>query len=151
MIDQTVTPTETTDQRAEFVAGLREFADWLEERPWAPTVRHNGYVSPAGLQVDLFGDEGLAEVRAIADRLGMTVDEHLDDRASVRVHVGSVAYSVIAWRPTEEAADEATADPTGLLHSRADDAEAASTWAQDTSDAPTVTPDASVIAVPRIT
>lgn len=106
---QTVTPTERADElqakRAHFINGLREFADWLTENPWAPTMRDSGYFQHARLQINLHGPAGdhdatadtIARVREIADRLGVKVDESLNDRTDASIEIGSVSYSVIAW------------------------------------------------------
>lgn len=97
MTPETVQPAEVVDQRAKFVAGLREFADWIEARPWLPTTRTSGYQSPFRMQVDLEGQEGLDQVRSIGERLGVKVYEALHDRTSVEVRIGGADYSVIAW------------------------------------------------------
>jgi hypothetical protein len=120
---ENVQPTEAADQpelpedpakRAAFVAGLREFATWLEERPWAPLWRQSGYVSNAQLQIDLYDDDGMAQVSDLAARLGVKVRER-DDRTAVDVCVGSVTYVAIAWHRTEVV--EPSTD-TGLSFSR---------------------------------
>ena len=136
----------TADERAEigklaerdrFISGLHEFADWLGENPWAPTMRDNGYFQHARFQIDLHGEnddattETIDRVRAFAELLGVKVDESLDDRTDVSVEIGAVAYSVIAWHkggrpaepePVRELTEAVAADPTGLTYSReADD------------------------------
>lgn len=149
MTTQTVTPTERADElqakRAHFIAGLREFADWLTENPWAPTMRESGYFQHARLQIDFHGPNGddatvdtIARVREIADRLGVKVDESLDDRTDASIEIGAVSYSVIAWhrngrpdprdaelvklraRVAELEGSTDRPDPSGLLYTRAD-------------------------------
>jgi len=117
-------------ERAQFAAGLREFADWVEANPWAPIKRDGGYLQTVRLQVDLHavaedaGAGAVARVREIADRLGVKVDESLDDRTDASAEIGSASYSVIAWhrdgRPAEPA-PPADPDPAGLGYSRTDD------------------------------
>src|SRR6478609_10431907 len=109
MTTTTVTPTKRADElqaeRAKFVDGLREFADWLTENPWAPTMRDGGYFQHARLQINFHGPDGdhdatadtIARVRELADRLGVKVDESLTDRTDASIEIGSVSYSVIAW------------------------------------------------------
>jgi hypothetical protein len=107
-----------TDDRAKLIAGLHEFANWLEANPWAPIARTSGYLANVRFQVDLHGpgeigaDADVATVdgvRRIADQLGVKADEHLDDRTDVSIEIGSVSYSVIAWhkkgRPAERDAE----------------------------------------------
>lgn len=98
MTSPNVQPDEVVDQRAKFVAGLREFATWVEERPWVPITRH-GWTDHQNvrIQVDLDGAEGVEQVRSIGERLGVEVRENLDDRTSVDVRIGAADYSVIAW------------------------------------------------------
>jgi hypothetical protein len=113
MTNTSVTQTEGQQQAAEFAAGLIEFADWLEQHPWLPTRRPGSdYQQPARIQVDLHDHMDFEQVREFADRLGVKTHEHLDDRTSVEVHVGSVEYTVIAWhrggRPAERDAELAS-------------------------------------------
>lgn len=98
MTSETVQPAEVVDQRAKFVAGLREFAAWVEERPWVPITRQ-GWTDHQNvrIQVDLEGQEGLDQVWSIGERLGAKVREELDDRTCVDVRIGAAAYTVIAW------------------------------------------------------
>jgi hypothetical protein len=116
MTHPNVQPAEQPDQlgrqphATEFAAGLRQFADWLEERLWLPTRRPGSdYQQPARIQIDLHEHMDFEKVRDIADRLGVKTDERLDDRTSVEVRVGSVDYEVIAWhrggRPDEREAE----------------------------------------------
>jgi hypothetical protein len=133
-------------RRAQRIADLRTFVDFLHRNPWAPLpylhMQADMHRSEIGGDVD---DDGLAELHRIADTLGEKVDEHLDDRTSTGRQFGSVEYKVIAWhkagRPlvisdeTIEAAgrmgswnereqkwDDPSPDPLGLNHSReADD------------------------------
>lgn len=133
-------------ERAEFVAGVRAFADWLEANPWV--------VLPCGVRAwqqiasPAFGDgispaEGLARVRELAARLGVDADESADDRTEVEFRIGAVEYQLLTWhkdgRPAEPAPESAADpyagvpvselpeyredDPTGLGYSRADDGE----------------------------
>lgn len=100
MTEPSLTPPERQQEAAEFAAGLREFADWLEERSWLPTRRGgSNYPTPARIQVDLNDHAGLDQVREIAQRLGVDTYEEMNDRTSVEVAVGSVSYAVIAWHP----------------------------------------------------
>lgn len=101
-------------RRARFVAGLREFADWMQANPWVPIERDSGYVGGVRVQVDLHGGdmdanaETVARVRTIADRLGVKVQE-LDDRTDASTEVGGVSYSVIAWHRDDR--PDVPADP----------------------------------------
>ncbi len=108
MTTETVTQTEA-DQRAQFVAGLREFATWIETNSWLPTTRTGGYQSPLRMQIDLHDGEAVAQVREIAHRLDTKADESLDDRTCVTCRIGSGEYTVIAWhrngRPGEREAE----------------------------------------------
>lgn len=90
-------------ERAQRIADIRSYADWLEANPDLPM--------PYGLggQTDI-GDRdncGLAEiavVRAFAEKFGAELRE-LDDRTVAYHKIGSVRYDVIAWhkdgRPAE--------------------------------------------------
>jgi hypothetical protein len=88
-------------ERAQRIADIRAFADWLEDNPWAPLPcsfdaqvhldeRHLGGPSVA---------DALAKVREVAPRLGVELEERLDDRTCARKSFGSVGYDVIAWHP----------------------------------------------------
>lgn len=109
-------------RRAAKIADIRAVADFLERHPDVPLPDY-----PSEL-VHLHGEDDVARVRELGRRYGATVDD-LEDRTKITLKIGgSFEYDVIAWhrdgRPAE--ADEvatarADTDPTGLLHSRADD------------------------------
>lgn len=91
--------------RAEKMADLRAFVDFLDRNPWAPVPSLNFHAYIDGRPLDDHGPEGLAELRRVADALGEKLDEHLDDRTVVTRQFGRVAYEVFAWhkdgRPAE--------------------------------------------------
>jgi hypothetical protein len=74
--------------RAKGVADLRAFADFLECNPWAPMPFEN---AQANIEFD--------RVRDYAEKVGVKVDEHLDDRTQVFHRFGGFEYRVIAWHP----------------------------------------------------
>jgi hypothetical protein len=83
-------------ERAERIAEIRRFADWLESNPWVPMPYHI-YGSE-----QLNGDEsdpvaGLAKVREIAERLGVETDESAGDRTKFKFPIGKVEYSLLTW------------------------------------------------------
>jgi hypothetical protein len=91
-------------ERAQKIADIRAYANWLESNPAEPV----GY--GMGGQVDVEADseaEAVAKVRAFAVQYGAEVRDALDDRTSARLRLGSVEHVVIAWhkdgRPTEPA------------------------------------------------
>lgn len=90
--------------RAKFISGLHEFADYLAANPWLPIDRNDsGYIGPARIQVDLHGEredataETISRVCEIAAKLGVKVDDRSNDRTSADVKIGAVSYSLIAW------------------------------------------------------
>jgi len=94
-------------KRAQKIADIRTYADWLEANPSEPL----GY--GFGGQADVPGEntaEAVAKVREFAARYGADVRE-LDACTSARLHFGSVEHVVIAWhregRPTESAPEPA--------------------------------------------
>lgn len=106
MTDQTVQPTEQPDQlveilaeRAQVVADLHAFADFLGRNSWAPLpyMRLQASVQTNPDDVWHGGEEGVAELRRIADALGKEPRERLDDRTEVTSHFGSVEYHVVTW------------------------------------------------------
>jgi hypothetical protein len=85
-------------ERAQRIADIRAFADWLEQRPWLPMPTITAYVhmhDPAAVE----------RVRDIAKRLGLKADDSLNDRTDVEYNIGKIRYAPIAWhkdgRPTE--------------------------------------------------
>lgn len=101
------------EERAKFVAEVRDFATWMEERPWAPVP------SRFSVMVHLYDAAGIDTVRAVAEHLGVEV-ESSEDKTDADVEIGCVEYSVIAWHRKPK--PDADADPSGLGYSReADD------------------------------
>jgi hypothetical protein len=88
-------------ERAQKIADIRAYVDWLEANPSEPV----GY--GFGGQVDVPGGdaEAVAKVRAFAARYGAEVRDVLEDRTTARLRFGSVEHVVIAWhrdgRPAE--------------------------------------------------
>lgn len=80
-------------KRAVFVAGMRQLASWVEDRPWVPLPYHPRF------QIDLHGDDAETRVREIADQLGIKVEDRLDDRTVACIEIGPVEWAVIAWHP----------------------------------------------------
>lgn len=111
-------------ERAQKISDIRALAAWLEANPWAPMP--NYYDANAHLDARHPGGpsetEAYAKVREVADRLGVQVEERLDDRTTVSKAFGPVTYQVIAWHADGRPAKPEPADPTGQLYSReADD------------------------------
>lgn len=132
-------------ERAQRIADIRAFADWLEANPWVPLPNHLSAAKQLnGSETDPV--PALAKVREIADRLAVKTDEHLDDRTRMEYAIGTVTYSLLSWhkdgRPVEpkplisdETIEQAgrmgswneseqrweDPDPTGQLYTRADD------------------------------
>lgn len=111
-------------ERAQKISDIRALAAWLEANPWAPMP--NYYDANAHLDARHPGGpsetEAYAKVREVADRLGVQVEERLDDRTTVSKAFGPVTYQVIAWHADGRPADPEPVDPTGQLYSReADD------------------------------
>ncbi len=94
-------------ERVAFIAEMRTFADWLEQRPWLP-------VPDLGVEVmvHLYGEGSIELVKTVAERLGTEVDVS-DIKTDVDAQVGgSSQYSLIAWhRPSAVQPD---ADPAAL-------------------------------------
>jgi hypothetical protein len=95
-------------ERAQRIADIRAFADWLEANPWVPMPHHlYGSKHVNGLAGELDDVAALATVREIATRLGVETDESADDRTRMKFNVGRFEYSLLAWhkdgRPVEAA------------------------------------------------
>lgn len=98
-------------ERAQRIADIRAFADWLEANSWAPTPNH--FDASVHLDERHPGGPGVADsyskVREVAERLGVNAEERLDDRTVARKGFGHIGYAVIAWhpdgRPAEPEAD----------------------------------------------
>jgi hypothetical protein len=87
--------------RAQKIADIRSLASFLEANPDVP-------MSPYMLdQTDLKGPEGLATVRALAVRLGVEVNDSLDDRTSLEIVTGHHRHKLIAWHPEGRPAEPA--------------------------------------------
>jgi hypothetical protein len=134
--DEDLAALRAAAERAQKIADIRALADWLESTPGVPVPSVSGQVSPGHetlphLDVWNSGVEGVAELRRLAGLMGAEVVSD-DERTWATKTFGDCEYRAIAWhkdgRPAEpkpgttceELADE---DPTGLLHSRADDAD----------------------------
>lgn len=97
----------SADQRADAIADLRAFADFLARNSWAPLPSQTMQADLQQDGVDVFngGAEGVAELRRIADALGEEPNERANDRTTVTRCFGSIRYRVIAWhaagRPVE--------------------------------------------------
>lgn len=107
-------------ERAERIAEIRAFADFLEQNPWAPIP--NDFVPMVHLDERHVGGptaaESYAKARDLADRLGVELEERLDDRSKLRRSFGAgVSYEVIAWHPGGRPV-EAPAEPDGLDYQR---------------------------------
>ncbi|WP_328465458.1 hypothetical protein OHA21_43640 [Actinoplanes sp. NBC_00393] len=102
-------------ERAEQIAGLRAFVDFLDRNSWAPmpTMAMQTSPNPTG-DVWNSGPEGYAEVHRVADALGEKADERLDDRTQVSRMFGPVEYKVIAWHRDEGRPGAKPAEPEGL-------------------------------------
>lgn len=110
-------------ERAEKIADIRAFADFLEANPWAPleSLRMQWSPDPHG-DVWNAGYRGIAELRKLAAQLGVSVDESCDDRMQAAREFGPVEYRLIAWHKDGRPAEPQRDDPTGLLYQRpADD------------------------------
>lgn len=98
-------------ERTQKIANIRALATFLEANPDFPMTE---YMVD---QTDVRGPEGLAVVRALGRRLGVKVDDSLDDRTSLQIVTGHHHHKLIAWhedgRPAEPAPEPA-ADPTDL-------------------------------------
>lgn len=83
-------------ERAQRIADIRAFADFLDQNPWAPLPYENA-------QAEIPFDN----IREYSERVGVPVDEHLDDRTQVFHRFGGFEYRVVAWhqdgRPAEPA------------------------------------------------
>lgn len=99
-----VDEVEREGERARFIAGIRLFADWLEQRPWLPVpdsleaMVHLRYATGAD-------SAGLAEFRELAQLLDTETDESLEDRTRIEVPVGPIRYQAIAWHRDGRPAD----------------------------------------------
>lgn len=81
--------------RAEFVAGVRAFADWIEARPWLP-VPYSRRTQARFLAED--DADKLVEARAIAEQLGVTPQIE-DGHITVTARVAGFEYCVFDNRP----------------------------------------------------
>jgi hypothetical protein len=100
MTDPTVPPADDAAKRAAFVADLLALATLLTVNPWAPV--------PVWAEVSEHLNDStrpetvvpaLDKLRDLAARLGVEVDEHLNDRSQVVARFGSINYKLIAWHP----------------------------------------------------
>jgi len=72
--------------------------------PPVPTAVNDWMKAYASKHLNRINDRGtvaasLAEVREIADELGVKTDEHLDDRTRLVFKVGRVEYELLTWHP----------------------------------------------------
>jgi hypothetical protein len=92
-------PKVPDQKRAETIADIRAFADWLEQNPWVPTPFHanaSEHLNGAGDRPDEQRAH-LTRLRSVADRLGVKVDEHLTDRTRMQFNIGKFEYSLLVW------------------------------------------------------
>jgi len=95
-------------RRAESIADIRRFADWMEANPWVMLphgVRAWQQIASPAFSDGISPAEGLAKVRELAAKLGVEADESADDRTEVEFRIGMVEYQLLTWhkdgRPAE--------------------------------------------------
>lgn len=87
---------EAATKRAEQIAAIHDFADWLHANPGMPVPQLNLFRHLH--HVDGTDAECLDTVRSLAASIGADADEHLDDRTVLRCRVnGHVWYELFAW------------------------------------------------------
>lgn len=96
-------PSSQNPERVEYIAALRQIADWLEQHPEAPT--------PSGdrLLVPLMTNAAVEEFAACH---GFTAEVDKDGNASVSLHFGPItfhAYGYADWETWHEQHKEKTA------------------------------------------
>lgn len=112
--DDEIAEAQRRSERDRYVADLRAFATWFEERPWLPVPYSQHH--QAG-----FANEGdwaalIAEADALAEQLGVKAMVKTST-VTVRAQVGGVALDIYGSRPAPVAPAE---DPTGTGFSRED-------------------------------
>lgn len=106
-------------ERAQKIADIRAFADWLESNPDVAMPYGLGGQQDVNSMTGQCTAEDVATVHAFAAKFGAPVVE-VDSQTRAEHKVGHVRYTLIAWhesgRPTEP-----ESDPTGQTYTRADD------------------------------
>ncbi|GAA2696332.1 hypothetical protein [Actinoplanes palleronii] len=87
------------EQRAERIADIRAFADWLEQNPWIPTpdlVDASKHLNGTGQSAEE-QRKNLDVLESVADRLGIEVGKGMNDRTRMTANVGKFEYRLLVW------------------------------------------------------